>query len=314
MGTRAWGGAVISGMLAGIFMLEGCAPKATPPLAEDVRAQLGTVGLVTPGFQPEFDYRPPGQNGTQGALAGAGSGLLIGTLGAAGCFFSMGQLLGACALGLATPYLAVRFAVDRTERGVSGEAIEEAEGALKAALDDLSLQELLKAKILQSARVDTPLIAAPASGPRRPSETVQYGSLAGEGVDTTLELTVLEVGLGLPTSKAAAGSSLWEPGNPDPMLQLRVVAQGRLIRTRDGVELYAYKDTQISGAERFTEWAADGARRFRDDLDAVCGSFAKDLMLHVYGPASAAQPREPQQAPTVRDPVTTDSLAARPPE
>ena len=74
--------------------------SASLPPAEEGHAQLGRIGVVSAHLTPEVAYRTPAKGGVEGAVSGAGKGLALGTLGAAGCVLSLGYAVSDCAVGV----------------------------------------------------------------------------------------------------------------------------------------------------------------------------------------------------------------------
>ena len=281
----------------------GCAHQPPAPLSAEVQAQLGTIGVVAARFAPEVDYQTPGSGGAAGAAIGAAKGLGLGILGAAGCFLTMGRVPEACALGLATPYLAVRYAVDQATQGVSVEEVAASEAAIKTALAERTLPEALRDQVLRVAATQPPrsFVSLPDQGPSQPPETSNYRTLVGQGIDAVLELTVQQIAL-RPHGGSGSGS-VWSLSAADlnPWLALIATTRTRVLKVADGTELYRYTVERREKGATFTEWGANDAQMLRDALERLPQDLAAEIMTQVFGvsvapPSDPAAPTEPAAA------------------
>ncbi len=285
----------------------GCAHTLPPPpLSDATLAHLGTIGVVSAQVTPEMDYRTPERGGAAGAAIGTAKGLGLGTLGAAGCFLTYGQFLAGCGLAVVSPYLAVRYAVDQATAGVSADAIEAAETAIKAVLAEPNPQAMARDELYRVAAAHTgqPLVLLPDQGPTTPSETSRYRHLADEGVNTVLEITVQRIAL---RHQGAAHSIPLRISATDlnPDLTLVVTTQRRVVKTADGTELYRHTGDHGGSGATFTEWGANDAQLLREGLDQLLREIAGEIVSQVFGvsvppaiesaaPAKADQDTEPE--------------------
>ena len=284
--------------LLALLALLGCAHQPPAPLSQETQAQLGTIGVVAARFPPEVDYRTPGTGGAGGATIGAVKGLGLGILGAAGCFLSMGRAAEACVLGVATPYLAVRYSVDQATQGVSAEEVATSEAAIKTALADQTLPGALRDHVLRMAASQTPLsfVSLPDQGPTQPSETGHYGHLASQGIEAVLELTVQQIALRPPGGSGSG--SLWSISAADlnPWLALIATTRTRVLKVADGTELYSYTVEQRGKSATFTEWGANDAQMLRDALEQLPQGLAAEIVTQVF--AVSVSPSSDPAAPT----------------
>jgi hypothetical protein len=287
-----------------LLALLGCAHQPPAPLSAEAQAQLGTIGVVAARFAPEVDYQTPGSGGPGGAAVGAAKGLGLGILGAAGCFLSVGLAAEACVLGVATPYLAVRYAVDQATQGVSVEEVAASEAAIKTALAERSLQEALRDQVLRAAASQPPrsFVSLPDQGPTQPSEAGHYGHLASQGVDAVLELTVQQIAL-RPHGGSGSGS-VWSLSAADlnPWLALVATTRTRVLKVADSTELYRYTMERRGKGATFSEWGANDAQMLREALEQLPQDLAAEIMTQVFG-VSVTPPSDPA-APTEPDPGT----------
>ncbi|HWH70581.1 MAG TPA: hypothetical protein VNT26_14430, partial [Candidatus Sulfotelmatobacter sp.] len=95
--------------------------------------------------------------------------------------------------------------------------------------------------------------------------------LVKQGVDTALEIQVV--------SAALTGS-----GGANPSLTLTVEVRARLLRACDGQELYCCPVLYRSRPRRFTAWAAEDARLFRQELELcyqqMASAMVEQLVCH----------------------------------
>ena len=247
----------------------GCAhapPRPVPqPLSEEVRATLGTIGVVSAAVTPETQFKGP----TGGKLHGTGKGAAVGFLAGAGraAMVTPPEPLSA-ALWLVFVVPAVA-AVGTVAGGVygafaaeSGGKVKEAEAALNKALGELKVQETMRDRVLQEAVDKTPhtfvLI----------HDQAPYSSLADKGIDTVLEISVLRFGL--------AGSGV------NPPLALVISVRASLIRISDGTELYGRPWIYHSRKRKLTDWAADDAQPFREEVDRVYQGLAERIVEELF--------------------------------
>lgn len=262
----------------------GCASAPymlPPPPSEQVRAQLGTIGVVSAPFVPEAEFQTP----ARGAASGAGRGVATGAakgfeFGAGlGCAGGGGGGIGAAGAGIIClgSWLAGGI-IGTVVGGLGGAAtaepaatVEEAETALKKALADLNIQEAMQDRVLQVARQQTrhPLVLLTDPSPTTRDEEISYSSLTREGIDTVLEVSVPTLGL--------AGK--W---GVNPPLVLVMAVRTRLISVVDDAVLY---DSTLEYGGRkltFTEWAVDEARPFREELGHAYQSLAEKIVEELF--------------------------------
>lgn len=261
-----------------VFLLGqvGCATGPyllPPPPSELVRGRLGTIGVVSAQFTPRAELPPPAKGGGAGAgrgmATGAGKGAaLVGKL-ASGC---VGE---GCAIVLLMIPAAIIGGVVGGVAGaasaVPAEAVADAETALKSALADLTIQETLRGHILRIAKARTPhaFVLVTEHGPSAPNGNVSYRSLASQGIDTVLETGVLTLDL--------VGE--WDV---NPPLALVMAVRTRLIRVTDDAELYAHTLEYLSGFRTFTDWAADNAQPFRNELSLAYQSLSEKIVEELF--------------------------------
>jgi hypothetical protein len=290
-----------------VAALLGCAHRPPSPLADATQAQLGTIGVVVAPAPPKVDYRTPGQGGKSGAAIGAAKGLGLGVLGAVGCLGALGgcaQCVAGCALVVATPYLATRYAIDQATEGVPADTIQAAETAITAVLAERTHQAVVRDAVSRLAAAHTPRTLVPHPGECCPpaAGTTTYRPLAAHGIDTVIEITLQRLALQSRTSGRAGGDSLGRIGAAtlNPYLTLAVTARTRVLRTADGTVLYDHAGEHTGRGATFPDWGANDAQLLRDGLDQLFQEMAREIVAQVFGVAIPPV-REPE-APTAPNP------------
>lgn len=240
-----------------------------PPPSEQVRTQLGTIGVVSARFAPGMDFRMP----VKGPASGAGRGAAQ----AMGGVLGSGGELGVIALPLAAVVGAIGGAAAAVMEPIEG--LEEAETALKAAVAELNIQQEMRERFLQVAREQTclPLVLME-QGPSAVDEEVAHRSLATEGIHTVLEISVLRLDL---------LGKWWEK---DPLVALVMAVRTRLMNVPDGKKLYESSFEYRSGIFHFTEWGGDDAQLFRREVNRAYQRLAQDIVDVLF----LSPPREPK--------------------
>ena len=188
-----------------LLVAQGCATTPPPPqlLTQDVRASLGTIGVISFGPQLMADVSGPvggGREAGRGALKGGA----IGGLGGAGIGAIAGAFTGPCA-PVFVPFFAGIGAVGGGALGAGTGAIvrgvnaiptataESLEAALNSAIAGRDLPADLRERLLTR-------------GPMMPRQSIDlgnidgdpagapvYGMFAANGVHSVLEVTITEV-------------------------------------------------------------------------------------------------------------------------
>ncbi len=268
--------------------LLGCAhaPKIEPPtLSEEDKSQLGTIGVVSASFQPEFTSQKPMTKGNAAkAAAGAGArgclrtgGSVLGAVPGGGDPFA-GAVVAAVGLGIIvlTPVGAAVGGIVGAVRGVNEAAINDAESTLNLALNEIDLQKTLRDRVLSVAQEKTSYIFTPLDdkGPSFLNEEVSYLSRIQAGVETILELSVLQFGL----SSTSDGPGI------NPPLTLFMAANVRVVRISDDKVLYNYAFRyENEEKKKFTKWAEKQGQPLKDELNRCLDSLANQIVTVVFG-------------------------------
>jgi hypothetical protein len=272
---------VVASAVAGcsliLLLAQGCAttmPPA-PPLSQELRASLGTIGVISVG--PEFMANVSGPVGTgREAARGALKGGAIGGLGGAGVGALAGLTTGPCA-PVFVPVFAGIGAVGGGVFGAGAGAIvhgvnaipTETADSLEAALREAIASRDLTADLRQSVIASASLGPSPVDlGARKsdPASPADYTAFAANGVHSVLEITITEI--------VFDGA-----GGRDPLFNLVTKAQIRLVRVADNQVLWM-KDDFIGREPKadVSAWTAPDsgylAMALGDSLDIVARQIA----------------------------------------
>jgi hypothetical protein len=263
----------------------GCAITLRP--SEEIRANLGTIGVASAQFTPQVNHDTP-----RGPAAGA----LRGVARSGGKYPAL----------LLAPIQAIAGAVTAP----SAEEVEKAEVALERAFADLKIQDALRDRVFDLARTgtDAPVVLLRGRGPTTLDDKPGYRSEASEGIETVLEVRVLTIVLREALTSLNIGN---------PTLQLQVTAGARLVRTLDGAELFSRPFYQrggtdelpgwlvramdgqpklfsrpffhYGGTDKLAGWAEKDAEQLRDALSLAAAELAKEIVETLLrGPSEPA--------------------------
>jgi hypothetical protein len=263
-----------------VIWQSGCAHQR-PLLSEEIRAELGTIGVVSARFVPKVEIETPAAGSLSGMGRGAAGGAVRGFTSAAQLFdtpipcsgFGCGGvlLLALAVIPISTIGGTLVGSVNGAVTAADAETVEEAEAALAHALDSLRMQEALRDHVLEEARNQTnySIRVLNDRGPATRDETINYGALATQGIDTVLELGIESIGL-------------YGELGVDPPLAILMKVRTKLLRTQDGALLYASTFPYQSGIHRFTEWAAHDSHLFREGLDSTYRTLAREIVEELF--------------------------------
>ena len=288
-----WPGVRRAGAVGGIaLLLAGCAAKTVAsPLAPDTRSAFGSIGVVGATFRPAVALTaPPPLGGLGGGVKAAAAGLGLGVLGAAGCFITAGYVPVACGIALLTPYWVGRGAVEGTLRAVPASERRESKAALLAAAKETDYAQMLLDGIVEQGSHRTPMAPPrplPLAGPATADERPVYSEAIGQA-DTILEVALLQLAL-----RDAPDPSMGEPPGfleatsftplVDPWLMVRIDARVRVVRSADAAVLFERTFDTMAGRAKFTEWAENDARQFREALANGVRDLAWIIGTEVFG-------------------------------
>jgi hypothetical protein len=250
-------------------------PRLDPPPSENKRGNLGTIGIVSARYAPTFKFRVDA--GEKGYGAGKGTkralgGFWGGCVEFAGATADSGLgILAVFGCAYMTPLVAAggaAFGALKANRA-RGPKFKKAKSAMKPVLTERGIQVVLQDHVVRQTRARTNYTFIPRwdIGPNRPGQPVNYGPLAEQGIDTTLEVSVTKV--------RAMGEAV------NPTLAMTVIARARLISVRDGTELYSHKYAFRSDRRELAEWAA-GDPALRKLSEQACTNLAARIVSGVF--------------------------------
>ncbi|MFQ5995539.1 MAG: hypothetical protein ACE5K1_10645 [Acidiferrobacterales bacterium] len=264
-------------------------PRSARVFTDNQPDKFGTIGIVSARYAPTFKLRTTA--GETGYSAGKGTKRALGgfwkgcgsvanaSAGTDGGFLGLMAIFGCAAV---TPFVAAGGAAFGATKGkrARGEGVKQAKLAMKPVLTERGIQIVLQDHVIRQTRTRTnyKLIPRWDIGPAKSEQPVNYQALAGQGIDTVLEVGVTKV--------RATGEGI------HPSLSLTVVAHVRLIRVSDNVELYSHKHAFYSEPRELEEWVA-GDPALRKISEQACADLAQEIVGSVFhlAPPTEATPK-----------------------
>ena len=265
-----------------LLVAQGCATTPPPPqpLTQDVRAALGTVGVISVGPQLAGDVSGPVGTGKE-AGRGAAKGGAIGGLSGAGIGALAGLTTGPCA-PVAVPILAGigalgglavgagTGAIVRAVNAIPTETADSLEAALSGAMASRDLPADLRRGVLgrvsMSPRQPVDLGASNAD----PAASPDYTRFAANDVHSVLEITFTEV--------IFAGE-----GGRNPSFALSMKAQTRLIRIADNQVIWSREDILFRSPEAdVTTWTTSESGHLAAELGNGLQMLAQQISDEVF--------------------------------
>jgi hypothetical protein len=249
---------------------------ADPSGSEAQRERLGMVGVIQIARGPKGEIDVP-KGRVPGAAKGAAGGAAAGA-GAAAAALVQGSCVG-FACGVAIVLLPIFMAVGAVVGAVHGGAVavpdekgRQIEAQLQLALAGVGTQQALRSEVITTAvrRGITNVKDISSESLTIVEEGIDYRQLLGSGVDTVLEVGLVEVGL--------IGA-----GGKDPDLTLRVQAAARLVDVGSSKELYRnFAFNYVSPRRHFSEWSADQARVLKQELSRGYATLGTSILEEVF--------------------------------
>jgi hypothetical protein len=251
----------------------GCshAPVGPSPLSAEIRGQLGNLGVAYQGPASLTVQAKPVRGAAQGAGTGAMTAL-VGTFQAA--LSGGGHPMGSAGLIMLSPGFVAIGALLGAALAPSAEAVEEAETLLDLAVADPDLPAAVRDHIVQAVQGQNPqaTVVLPDPAPAAEDEYLVEAIRSREGIDTILEIQGPTIGL-------------WKEGGPiNPSLRLSVGVSTRLIRAADRDVLYTFSPEYRGETRTFTDWAADNAQAFREEIPRASEAIAAQIVTQLFGP------------------------------
>lgn len=247
--------------------------------AEDIRKDLGTIGVVAGRLTPKVKFQKieleKGAGAAAGRTAGRGLGKMwVGCMQASAVtaetvFIPFFVIIGCT---YATPFVAVFGALhggsdsdaakaNRAAKAARKPEVKALRAVIKPALAALASEKPLQARLLEgvSARTQGTVIDA------TETDRVRRKELASKGIDTMLEVGVPRLDV-------------------SPENAFILTAQVRLIRVTDNEELYANTYVSEIAPRSVSEWTADDGNVLRSALVTGYEELADKIVGGLFSP------------------------------
>jgi hypothetical protein len=251
------------------------------PVSEEMRAQFRKIGIVSVPSSPKIQFHP---EFAKGRLSGATIGAGIGT--GAGALFGLSLMAygGSCTgqgceavLIAAAASAAIGAVLGGVAGGITGavhavpkEEARRIEDTVKNAFDGIIIQKAVAASVFKNAlelhdynfillRQDDFIISTP----------YDFDLLRQEGIDTVLELNV-------------KGTGFKEGRGENPLIAYFMKVQTRLIRTKDGREIYSREFEYKSSKHLSADWIDRDARLTRAEIDHCFNEFPQQIVEELF--------------------------------
>jgi hypothetical protein len=239
-------------VLITLFAEISYAKELPPPPSEKIRTQLGTIGVVSADFIPTPVRGVPTKGWARGAARGAWEAedaVLRATTQS-----GSGELGALCCL-VATPFALCIGGLKGAIEAPSVEEVEESEAVLGNVLKEIPVQEKMRDHILQVAQKQTrhSFVVLEGQGPNTRAYVLSYGFLSDRGIDTVLEVSVMNVDL----------RGKWKSDSP---VTFFITIRTRLIRVVDGEVLYVATLIYQSTEHKSFDWEANDFKLFREEF------------------------------------------------
>ena len=264
----------ISWMIVALLIFQlGCAGtgRLPEPPSEELRTHFGTIGVVSVQFMPEVEILTPAKGWVRGGARGAKN--YVKKLGDAAS--QVGGDLGICAIACAlSPFFALAGFIAGARKAPPAVEVEMTEQKFnKYVHASIEIQEKMRAQFLQVAKEQThyTFVVLEDQVPATPDEKLSYDSLADHGIDTVIEIGVLNFGL------RGNGREV------NPSLSLFMTLRTRLIRVADGDLIYdATFRYESEENHKFHIWAANKAQIFKEELSPCYPTLVKKTVEEVF--------------------------------
>jgi len=242
-----------------------------PREVENIRAGLGTVGVILVTHPPKTEVLMPAKGFWGGVKRGVAVGATLPIMVGFVSPIPGGTLLGA----VVAPFTAVFGAVYGAAKAAPVREVEDAEMALQNAAGELRqlglAREFFEEVVgLGNDRTGLVFVALPDMECKDPDKDVSYHRADFQGIDTILELKTQKVGL--------RGDSGIDP-KTDTFMQMRV----RLIRVEGDLVLMEETFYCMSEEEKtFKEWASGEGQSFVDEFRSCVPEMAEKIVDDLF--------------------------------
>jgi hypothetical protein len=256
----------------------GCAHMPKPP-SEEMRAQFGTIGIVSARSNPNIQFHPEFAKGRLsgagiGFSAGLGVGIIYGGLAGAaastpsGGFLAPFLVAGGAAIGgvIGGAYGGIAGAVNAVPKGES----QRIEATVKNAFDGIGIQKTMAVGAFKNSlelpnyvfvllQQDDSIISTP----------YDFNLLKERGIDTVLELNV-------------KGGGFKEGKGKNPLIVLFMKVHTRLIRTIDGKDIYSREFEYKSSIHNAADWLDGDAHLLREEIGHCFKELPKQIVEELF--------------------------------
>jgi hypothetical protein len=250
----------------------GCA--SAPPLTKEAREQFGTMVIVPARYIPKTNFatfaksKPAGA--AQGAAAGGGMITLTAVVSASNPYTA-----------ILLPFVAVVGTVTGGVAGAVGSLpeknVQAIEFTLNHAVGKLDAQHALAERLTAIVRQENwiRLHSVDAAGPNDATDSPTYSALQAAGIDTVLEVAVIEIGF------QDSGCGFVGPINyffcrdkTPTTLRFFVDAKARLVRVSDGTTLFAQRFSYQSPWHEAAQWQANDGQLLAAEIESAYRNIA----------------------------------------
>ncbi len=274
-----WRGRQSLAILCGAaLLLQACTIAPYPYVEKKTRASFGKIGLVSASFTPEFkilDSTTTLEYGAVGMRIGILGGQLVLLAALSSCLYASPTCLYPILLGGVAAGGAVGAAIGSAQDSKTNTAAQEALGPV---IEMQLVQDALRAQVMTYATQHGigPLAVIDDPRPSILEGSPDYRHLSGKGIDTLLEVRLLQLDL----RKVTGYEVRYKPG---------ISARARVIRVSDNAIL-SDQTYGLSGEEvEIDIWGSDNGRRFQIWFEyayATLASYMLDEMILGYSPKS----------------------------
>jgi hypothetical protein len=260
----------------------GCAHMPKPP-SEEMRAQFGTIGIVSARSNPNIQFHPKFAKGRLtgagiGFSAGLGGGILYGSLAGAaastpsGGFLAPFLVAGGAAIGGVIG--GVYGGIAGTVNAVPKKEAQKIEATIKNAFDGIGIQKTVAGSVLKnSLELPDYVFVLLEQGDSIISTPYDFNLLKERGIDTVLELNV-------------KGGGFKEGKGKNPLIVLFMKVHTRLIRTMDGKNIYSREFEYKSSKRNAADWLDGDAHLLREEIDSCFKELPRQIVEELFGKKS----------------------------
>ena len=256
----------------------GCAHMPKPP-SEEMRAQLGTIGIVSTRSNPKIQFHP---EFAKGRLSGAGIGFSMG-LGVGALY---GAVIGATTstptAGLLAPFLVPGVAVIGgvicgVTGGIAGavnavpkKEAQKIEASIKNAFEGMDIQKTMAGSVFKnSLQLPDYTFVLFEEDDFAISTTYNFNLLRERGIDTVLELNIKDGGF-----KEGRGKN--------PLIAFFMKVHIRLIRAMDGEEIYSREFEYQSSRHNSADWFDTDAQLLREEIEHCFNELPREIIEELF--------------------------------